>query len=199
MAETMTFQRTAAEAYAEAQACGGCVGGERWYLRKHAWIKRHATKHGKSLDGACAVYAILSQNSLVTANDRNFVRWCKGDESEIGMPVRMSEIRRRLALVNAGDIAGALTYKTGIKIPTFAGNLRWPHRYAGATIDRHASDALTFDRVVTHRYMSRVHGVGYRRVESQYIEAADLFLLLPHEVQARVWVHWLICQKGLRA
>ena len=175
-------------ALAEALKCGDCEGAENWYIRKHRWIDRRAKRHGVSLDVACAAYATMSQNNSVANNDRVFEGWLA--TGEVWM---MDTVARRVRLAEAGDIDGALTFKNAAKITTFADNLRRPWAFAGATIDRHAADVVTGDRVKSKNILARVRLIGYRFIERQYIRTAERVGMLPSGVQARVWCHHVYC------
>lgn len=176
-------------AWHTALACGGCDGQERWYVRKHRWIARRAKRRGVSMDTACAVYAVMSQNQTVSGNDRVFEAWLR-----TGDVYHFSDVERRVRLAERGDIHGALAYKNGLKISTFYRNLRNPWGFNGATIDRHAGDVITGDRKATRNMIARVRGTGYRVLEAAYIEAAAIVGARPHEVQARTWCHRVYCE-----
>lgn len=176
------------DALADAFKCERCVGAERWYVNKSAWIRRHAKRHGVDMDVACTVYAVMSANQTVAGNDRVFLAWLR-----TGEVFHFGSVERRVRLAESGDIAGALTYKNAAKIVTFRDNLRWPKRFAGATIDRHMGDIVTGDRKLTKSILARVRLTGYRMIETIVVDAARRAGLIPSAAQARVWVHWVSC------
>ena len=185
----MTTQKVI-EAWNDAQACDGpCVRSERWYVRKHRWIGRRAKAHGVDMDLACTVYALMSWNNAVANNDRVFELWLR-----TGIVGMFGACERKVRQAESGDLVGALTFKNGRKITTFAENLRHPWAFRGATIDRHAGDIVTGDRRTTKNTLARVRGTGYDLLESFYVEAARQLGVKPHEVQARTWCHRVYCE-----
>ncbi len=168
--------------------CPNCAGSERWYHRKHRFIRNAATAYGKDLEAAFVVYAVLSTNATVAENDKNFLRWCRGES-----PRHFGTVLARVKLATDGDLESALAFKTGRKIVSFRENLRWPWRKHGAvTIDRHAADVITLDRVMSKNWLARKG--GYEKLEEIYRETRPVGWR-PHEWQARVWVHHVYCNE----
>lgn len=177
----------------DALDCPHCVGAERWYWRKHAWIKRLAIANGRDVDVAFAVYALLSTNASVAENDKNYRLWCEGRVGEIG---HFGSVLERIRVASSGDVAGALSFKKGRKIVSFHENLRFPwRRYSTPTIDRHAADVVTGDRRLSKNWLARKH--GYAALAGVYAGIAAGLGWRPHEFQARVWVHHVECVGGL--
>jgi hypothetical protein len=138
------------------------------------------------------VYALCSANASVDENDKNFLRWCRGEEVR-----HFGSILARVAAADSGDLAGALSFKAGLKIVSFRENLRFPWRkYSLPTIDRHAADAVTGDRRESKNWLARKN--GYLELARIYVLQAAVLGLRPSEWQARVWVHQTVC-KSLEA
>lgn len=168
--------------------CPNCAGSERWYHRKHRFIRDAATAYGRDIEQAFAVYAVLSTNATVAENDKNFLAWCRGEQ-----PKHFGTVLARVAAASRGDIESALRFKKGRKIVSFHENLRFPWRLSGAvTIDRHAADVVTHDRVASKNWLARKD--GYDELEQIYRETRPVGWR-PHEWQARVWVHHVMCNE----
>lgn len=168
--------------------CPNCDGAERWYHRKHRFIRSAAVAHGVDVEAAFVVYAVLSTNATVAENDKNFLRWCRGESVR-----HFGSVVRRVKTATAGDYAAALAYKRGRKIVSFHENLRFPWRQGGAvTIDRHAADLITGDRKLSKNWLARKG--GYAEAAAIYRETAPEGWR-PHEWQARTWVHHVLCNE----
>lgn len=149
---------------AEAMMHDDCATADRWYAHKGAWVQRHAREVGVPKDAAIAAYAVLSTNSTVAANDRNYLRWLRGEV--VG---HFGDVLRRLDLARWGDVGGALTYKQGRKVVTFAQNLMHPRTDGAVTLDRHAVRILTGGCAACAKGMlSRKR--GYDQAERVYLD-----------------------------
>jgi hypothetical protein len=133
---------------------------------------------------AVVAYAVLSANASVLENDRNFVRVMFGHKS-----VGFGDRQRRVELALSGQLAEALAYKNGEKIPCFNDNLQDPKGSDRGTIDRHAGDIVTGDRAETKRILSRAHRAGYHEIEDTYKAAAYIVGIQTLEAQEVTWVH----------
>lgn len=172
----------------QAIECPNCVGAERWYHRKHRFIRDAAVAHGADVEAAFIVYAVLSTNATVAENDKNYLRWLRGESVR-----HFGTVVRRVEAASRGEYAEALAYKKGRKIISFHENLRFPRRKGGrVTIDRHAADIVTGDRKLSKNWLARKD--GYDELESIYRESAPEGWR-PHEWQARVWVHHVYCNE----
>lgn len=172
----------------EALTCDNCEGAERWYFRKHRFIRAAAVAHGVDVEAAFVVYAVLSTNATVAENDRNFLRWCRGE------PVRhFGSVVRRVAAASVGEFDAALEYKKGRKIVSFHENLRFPWRKnRTVTMDRHAADIVTGDRRLSKNWLARKG--GYAELSGLYVEATPDGWV-PSMWQARSWVHHVMCNE----
>jgi hypothetical protein len=182
----MTFEQFADEAW----SCPDCAGGERWYAEKHAWIRHHARQTSWSLDQACAAYAVLSMNTTVQQNDDLFVAWAYG-----GRVAHFGDVLRRLALVEAGDLAAALTFKKGRKVRAFAHNLRWPRRDDRVTIDRHSARIVVGGCAACGKNLLATKD-GYDQAKAEHVADAQRRGVVPNAAQARAWVHLTSCLGG---
>lgn len=173
----------------EALDCPNCEGAERWYWRKHQFIKSAAIGYGADIEKAFVVYALLSTNATVAENDKNYLKWLRGEA--VG---HFGTVLDRIALAERGNLSSALAFKSGRKITQFRENLRFPWRVGSLpTIDRHAADVVTGDRAVSKNWLARKH--GYSEIASLYVEGAERVGWRPHEFQARVWVHHVMCNE----
>lgn len=173
----------------DALDCPNCDGAERWYWRKHDWIRKLADANKMPVESAFAVYAVLSTNATVAENDKNFIAWCTGGEVK-----HFGTVLERVRLASVGDIGSALAYKKGRKIVAFHSNLRYPwRRFDAPTMDRHAADIVTGDRRESKNWLSR--NGGYDELAALYVEGASRVGWRPHEFQARLWVHHVYCNE----
>ena len=140
------------------------------------------------MDQAVAIYAVLSTNASVAENDKNYLRVMRGESAR-----HFGSVLRRVKSASVGDVDGALAYTYAAKVSTFAANIRRPWSAQGVTIDRHAGDILTNDRAATKAILAWANLRGYRAMESVYVSVASSMGMLPHELQARTWVHWVDC------
>ena len=173
-----------------ALACDECDGAD-WYARKRRDIVRLARMVGVPDMNAIAIYEVFSQNAGVPENDDNYVRFMLTGDAK-GLPERIR--RARLAL--AGNLADALRYKNGHKVPSFFDNLLDPYGSTVGTVDRHAGDILMGVRRLTTNMIARADGAGYHRLEDTYAAVGALLSMTTNEVQAVDWVHHTVCNGG---
>ncbi|WP_461522041.1 DUF7178 family protein [Porticoccus sp.] len=175
--------------------CRTCTGqrADQWYHDMGLWIRRQARKHGVDVGQAMAGFAVLSTNSTVDLNMRNFTTWLEGK------PVKhFGDVKRRLRLIKRGDINGGLSYKRGRKIVSFYGNLRYPRRPSETpTIDRHAARILfgvENDDAARLGKNLLAQKRGYAIAARVYRDVAREVGLRPHELQAITWCHLVNCK-----
>lgn len=177
------------EAFEAALQCDSC-DGRNWYHNKHRWIRAQAVHYGADVDSAFAVYSLLSINNSVKSNDGLYLHWLATGEVR-----HFGTVKARVALVEAGEIEAALTFKNAWKVTSFFENLRYPWRMRGeVTCDRHAIDIVTGDRKLTKAILGRKFDTGYGPIAEEYRFVAGIFGVRPHEVQAATWVHKVTCK-----
>jgi len=179
-----------------AQRCAECKanGAYAWYAREHRRLGRLAKVNGRTLEAICAVMALTSANTMIGQNRDLTARWAAGETI-----AHFADILERIALVEEGDIATALTFGRGErgKIASFAHNLQYPYDAGVVTLDRHAWSILlqgvSSPSVDVWRYR-RPWPQGYGLGERTYVLAGEEWNLRGHEAQALVWVHRIRCQ-----
>lgn len=186
----MTMATDLKRVWQDTQACTTCdhEKSRTWYARKHRFIKRHK-RDDLSMSQACAIYAVLSTNATVNENDRNYRKVMAGE------PVgHFGDVLRRVDLALADDVDGALSYRKGRKITSFAHNLRWPSSWDGpSTLDRHMFRMVVADgsdRLAKNLLATRD---GYDQLGLALSVLADRVGLRRHELQAALWCHWVYC------
>jgi hypothetical protein len=162
--------------------------GSAWYDQAHQYALALAEKHDTNLAIAAGVISALSPG---TTWERNLVDasavFIQGQEATVSSYGRNKT--KALALI-AGDISPDNAFsEAGYKTLQFWRNIVSPDVAGPVTIDRHCTRAALgaelHPNVAIH--WSR-HPRKYERIQLAYQLAADQAELLPHQLQAIVWL-----------
>lgn len=168
----------------KALACVHCekVDALHWYEQKGQWIREQARKYGMDTGKAFHIYALLSANSTVLENDRQFLNYLRKRKVS-----HFPDIKARVTRVKrTGE---APEFLNAAKISSYATNLRYPRRDGIGTMDRHAGTIAVGERVAAMAILSRANLAGYRLIEGAYKEVARRYGIRVNQAQALPWVH----------
>jgi len=171
--------------------------GMNWYLEAHKFALRLASTYGIGVDKAAGVISALSpmitweQNKIdaeilisgwsagVYVHDQNRVH----NFSTYSKNVNKAE----QILFTDQPVENFFSLKTGPKTLHFYLNILHPTKNTGVTIDRHVIAA--WEGIKDGSGGSRrVTAHQYKKIESGYVSVANKVGILPHQLQAIIWV-----------
>lgn len=164
------------------------IRGSSWYDHAHQYALALAEKHDTNLAIAAGVISALSPGTTWERNllDASAV-FTMGDDATVSSYGRNK--RKALALIN-GDLAPDNAFSTaGYKTLQFWRNICAPDVAGPVTIDRHCTRAaLGSDLHPSEAIKWSKHPRKYERIQLAYQLASDDIGLLPHQLQAIVWL-----------
>lgn len=162
--------------------------GSSWYHHAHQYALALADKHDTDLAVAAGVISALSPG---TSWERNLVD--ASNLFEQGNGATVSSYGRNkikaLALIDGTLTPDRAFTEQGYKTLQFWRNILSPDVAGPVTIDRHCTRAALGSEMKADQALqwSR-HPRKYERIQSAYQAAADRVGLLPHQLQAIVWL-----------
>lgn len=179
---TTTHQQRIANVLAVYDRAGETDRANRvWYEAAHTFCVGLSRRYNVSIQTAAAVVAVLSPRLEWGLNMRYAELYL-----ETGDAPTFFSTKAKLARIMAGETLDQV--QKGRKVAAFYDNIVNPTTSRKVTIDRHAYDiaeglsGTNQDRKALDR-----KGV-YDEIEAAYVEAAAKVGILPHELQAVVWV-----------
>ena len=164
------------------------VRGATWYDHAHQYALALAEKHNTNLAIAAGVISALSPGATWERNllDASAV-FTVGADAMVGSYGRNKE--KALALID-GSLAPDDAFSTsGYKTLQFWRNICSPDVAGPVTIDRHCTRAALGSHLHPNEAIKwSKHPRKYERIQSAYQIAADDLDLLPHQLQAIVWL-----------
>tara|TARA_R110000868_G_scaffold392714_2_gene663500 strand:- start:703 stop:1329 length:627 start_codon:yes stop_codon:yes gene_type:complete len=164
------------------------TGESNWYYTANELAISLATKYNVTTLQASGVIAALSPLKSWDENKRIAEGYLKnGEASHTGAMI-----------TKADDIVGyngtmteefILVTLNGNKIQNFFLNIAFPGVALGVTIDRHAV-SVAVGEVLPDSMLRSITDKQYAFFEDAYRIAANKVGILPHEIQAVVWVKW---------
>lgn len=162
--------------------------GSSWYDHAHQYAVALAEKHDSNLAIAAGVISALSPGTTWERNllDASAV-FTMGDDATVSSYGRNK--RKALALID-GSIKPDNAFSTaGYKTLQFWRNICSPDVAGPVTIDRHCTRAALGSHLHPNEAIKwSKHARKYERIQSAYQNAADDVGLLPHQLQAVVWL-----------
>jgi len=158
------------------------AAGSGWYAVAHNIAHEQARRYGLTFSQCAGIIAALSPSTAWGRNVTLAETMCStGDASH---PYGLC-IDRARAIRNGGHAESILG---GRKVRSFYANIVSPTVAGTVTIDRHAVAAAWGTVHVPDKILERAG--AYQRVAGAYRTAARQLELLPHQLQAIVWVQW---------
>ncbi len=171
--------------------------GLYWYETAHNDAENLAKRYGISVFQSAGVIAALSPSNAWGANlldaDKLLGVWASGGALPAVGVYGLSNVLKSYRILNGPpDFDAVLTQfnvKTGPKTWAFYQLIADPLRADLVCVDRHAK-AIALGAVANGEETSTVSPSEFRYFAAHYVHVANLFNLLPHQVQAITWVTW---------
>lgn len=169
----------------------------RWYVTASHWCCELAKKTGTPTHVVVGVVSALSPGNQWSDNlldAEHLIDSWQGNTDYTARKIRTygANVQKALKILNSGagcvEVAKTLRGKAGHKTESFFWNIRFPDIYSGfVTIDRHMLSVLEEPRIKSGRH--------YSKCASTVATAASKVGILPQELQAILWCHFLINKK----
>lgn len=166
--------------------------GLRWYFTAHEEAERiglplrpYTLKQSTTFTGA-ALIAALSPGLRWERNVEAAERVISGEGLE-GLGVRWYDGVRKGQRILAGERAEDVL--KGNKVLAFWDNIRNPVDSQAVTIDGHAYAIWSAERI-TLDDIPPISDKLYLRIQADYVEAANVVGIRPHQLQAITWTAW---------
>lgn len=159
---------------------------QNWYVRANEYAKNLASINGITVLQASGVIASLSPLKSWDEN-RRIAREFLNNGSAYHTSTFIGKAED--ILNGDGTRDSILTTLNGNKTRSFFLNIAYPNDITGVTIDRHAL-SVAMGKTLPDSNLKGITKNQYSFFESAYVQAADKVGILPHEMQAVVWVKW---------
>jgi hypothetical protein len=154
--------------------------GKNWYPAYRASIARVALKAGLTDAQGCALFAVLSQQTRIEDNWRNYRAVAYSHDAYAAHTTALGSMKTKCAAILL-DAIDPGRHAKGEKISSFYRNLMGCEE--SVTVDRHAISCC-FNEMI-----NRV-GPHYLYVQDCFRMAAALLDMTPAQCQAVAWVVW---------
>lgn len=167
--------------------------GLKWYATAHADAQAIADRHGISLEQAAGVIASISPGLSwglnVTQADRFVGAFKAGQKLPMIGAYGLRNMAKALGILQGGDPLYYLNADSGPKTRAFYLNILSPETSEEVTVDRHAKCAAFMAFEDREKLgIVRIHEYAY--IAKHYRIIAKRYGLLPHQLQAIVWITW---------
>jgi hypothetical protein len=171
--------------------------GVKWYEQANNYACELANKYGLPVEKSAGIISALSPMITWEQNKRDAEVLIQGltlgiDTSEQYKVHRFSTysknvIKGEQIFYSDQPVVNFFSDKTGPKTLSFFLNILRPTEQTRVTIDRHAIAAWQGVKDGTGG-SRRVTTAQYKKIESDYVSVANKVNLLPHQLQAIIWV-----------
>lgn len=166
--------------------------GLTWYAQAHDYSKELAARFGITIQQAVGLIAAFSPQAGWVENKRYAVSYLHKPNSRVRSQVQTDKANLILTLKTEGDIYNALsTRDAAYKTKAFFLNILNHDIPTDVTIDRHAI-ASCIQHPDNVSALDALYGnltkAQYEFFQAAYITAAKQLDILPHQLQAIVWV-----------
>lgn len=162
--------------------------GAAWYNQAHQYALALAENHDTNLAVAAGVISALSPGATWERNLLDAANvFTMGEAATIGSYGRNK--KKALALIDGSLAPDNAFTERGYKTLNFWRNIVSPEVAGPVTIDRHCTRAALGSEMTANEAIqwSR-HPRKYERIQLAYQNASDDIGLLPHQLQAIVWL-----------
>lgn len=164
--------------------------GKAWYNNANEFAAGLSAKYELPIEVICGVIAALSPQKDWELNKVCTVSFFNGNKKGLSTKINVNKAIEIRDTKDINDIPSILLGKyDGFKTHAFYHNLSKPKGCDHVTLDRHAiglaffSDYTTYDRI-------RLTKAQYNYIQDNYKAVAAFYGLLPHELQAILWIYW---------
>jgi hypothetical protein len=166
--------------------------GLTWYAEANKYARELAKRFDLSLQQVAGLIAVFSPQAGWVENKRYTVSFLYSPNVRVRSQVQTNKAKQILKLTNEADIYNAQSINDAAwKTKAFFKNILNPDLDDSVTIDRHAI-ASCIQRPENVSALDATYGdltkSQYEFFQSCYIKAARQVNVLPHQLQAIVWV-----------
>lgn len=171
--------------------------GMRWYKEASDFARSLSSSHGIDYAKACGVISALSPANEWENNKREAEAICFAYANDLDYTIQnfrtyLNNVGKAISIISLSstcdtlekEVAEILFGKVGYKTHAFYWNILLPNLDIAVTIDRHMLALMEAGDYIK----SAKH---YRECSEVVIEAAKKLNILPHELQAVLWVWWI--------
>lgn len=165
--------------------------GAIWYAHANTFGWGLVQKYGLWISQACGIIAAMSPATAWETNMLNAEMFCENPDRRVHRFLDSDRKARKIIEgANPVDVLG------GNKVLSFYQNVSAPLSSTAVTIDRHAHDAA-IGRVATARERDALKDpLLYNKIADAYRVIAHDHGILPHQVQATIWLSWRTRKRG---
>jgi len=165
------------------------VLGLSWYSAAHNLLEVLALNTGVNIRTVCGICAALSPGSEWNRNIRDTQTFLENQNALVGVYGRGNRIKAQRILDGEDPLDVLGTNPRFPKTRSFFLNIAYPAQDLAITIDRHIKCAAY--NITEDRDKNSIVSVKERIVIEESIRAiAKHYGLLPHQVQAVIWLIW---------
>lgn len=177
--------------YAQATAAE-LIEGLAWYNEANLYCKELASRFNISVSQAAGLIAVFSPQAGWLENKRYALNYLINPSVQLRSQVQQDKAKLILTLKSETDIYNAQSTRgAAFKTKSFFLNISNPDIVTSVTIDRHAIAVCIQDINNVHaldQSYGQLTAKQYAFFESAYLQAANELEILPHQLQAIVWV-----------
>jgi len=170
--------------------------GLAWYYNQHHILQALAVKYHVPITAVCGACAAISPGLPWFRNLQDTETLLSNPDNVIvGVYGKLNQ-QKALAILSGKNPLDILGLNSNYpKVLSFYLNLAYPDKDLAVTIDRHMKCAA-FNITEERDKNAPVRIVEYREISAAVREIAEDNRLLPHQVQAIIWVTWRNLIKG---
>jgi len=155
------------------------VDGLNWYEVAYNDCKKALGAKPVPLKRFIAIVTVLSPQKRWEKNiDEALLFLEQGHDAVIFATKRQKDLCR--TILECSDTEFATLKLGGLKVQSFYRNIAGYQYSSSVTVDRHAMRSVDFNKSLTPKQ--------YGIIEDAHIEVASMFEILPHQLQAVVWL-----------
>jgi hypothetical protein len=166
------------------------VDSSGWYTEANEFAQLMSTTYNVPLTTVCGIISALSPQKSWEENKKLTVRFLSNGTTHNQTQLNINKAKCILVTDNVDQILAILN---GNKTKNFFLNILYPNKAMGVTIDRHAI-AAALQTNKTAKSLDKSYAVltdkQYDFFAGCYTELAGDLGILPHQLQAIVWVNY---------
>lgn len=183
------YQRNLVKLYNDSTV-DNIIHGKLWYKTAHKICKDLAEKHAVNFDKVCKIMAVLSPatswDNNIKSCDRMLHAFMNNTPyGDFTVTTYGQNKKKAWGILTGYD--NLVPTESNLKIWSFYNNILNPLGKDHVTIDRHAIKVLQGDIKAGNKSITPKQ---YRIAEHVYKEMSTYFGMLPHELQAALWVSY---------
>ena len=182
----MNTTRNRINAWADLRTADHVATGKTWYRTAHEFARTVSDRYDIHIARVVGVLSVLSVQNRWEVNKRDCEAMCRAhadgeDLEQVTVATYPSQKGKAIAILTTGcDIRETIGTKWAGKTRAFYANILNPYDPGPVTIDRWILRGLDFNRTI--------YPALYNRIADDIRAIADERGMLPHELQAAIWV-----------